>query len=140
MFFFFFQAEDGIRDWSVTGVQTCALPICSAQSKVHRGHLPVPGEGRASEEEGQAMKFATISAIALLAVGCSADPPKQAPPPKKAPAVAPRPAAAAGTPSELTSNAPDIRKKALKDEDFVESSTNRDPFHSFILDLISGPV
>src|SRR5262249_54267313 len=26
--FFFFQAEDGIRDWSVTGVQTCALPIC----------------------------------------------------------------------------------------------------------------
>src|SRR5437016_8112534 len=27
--FFFFQAEDGIRDWSVTGVQTCALPICS---------------------------------------------------------------------------------------------------------------
>src|SRR5262249_59598570 len=32
-FFFFFQAEDGIRDWSVTGVQTCALPI-----------LGVPGE------------------------------------------------------------------------------------------------
>src|SRR5437016_9268928 len=28
--FFFFQAEDGIRDWSVTGVQTCALPISSA--------------------------------------------------------------------------------------------------------------
>src|SRR5260370_27429750 len=27
MFFFFFQAEDGIRDSSVTGVQTCALPI-----------------------------------------------------------------------------------------------------------------
>src|SRR5437016_10474984 len=26
---FFFQAEDGIRDWSVTGVQTCALPISS---------------------------------------------------------------------------------------------------------------
>src|SRR5262249_57792102 len=25
---FCFQAEDGIRDWSVTGVQTCALPIC----------------------------------------------------------------------------------------------------------------
>src|SRR2546430_13049189 len=27
-FFFFFQAEDGIRDLTVTGVQTCALPIC----------------------------------------------------------------------------------------------------------------
>src|SRR5687767_15177935 len=26
--FFFFQAEDGIRDKLVTGVQTCALPIC----------------------------------------------------------------------------------------------------------------
>src|SRR5256885_13180668 len=27
-YFFFFQAEDGIRDYKVTGVQTCALPIC----------------------------------------------------------------------------------------------------------------
>src|SRR5260363_441984 len=27
--FFFFQAEDGIRDDLVTGVQTCALPICA---------------------------------------------------------------------------------------------------------------
>src|SRR5688572_32142773 len=26
---FFFQAEDGIRDLTVTGVQTCALPICA---------------------------------------------------------------------------------------------------------------
>src|SRR5438067_2808445 len=29
-FFFFFQAEDGIRDRNVTGVQTCALPISVA--------------------------------------------------------------------------------------------------------------
>src|SRR6266705_7045458 len=29
-FFFFFQAEDGIRDRTVTGVQTCALPIFAA--------------------------------------------------------------------------------------------------------------
>src|SRR5688572_31833376 len=29
-FFFFFQAEDGIRDLTVTGVQTCALPIFGA--------------------------------------------------------------------------------------------------------------
>src|SRR2546421_6472568 len=28
--FFFFQAEDGIRDLIVTGVQTCALPICNS--------------------------------------------------------------------------------------------------------------
>src|ERR1035437_10468109 len=31
MFFFFFQAEDGIRDIGVTGVQTCALPISADQ-------------------------------------------------------------------------------------------------------------
>src|SRR5256885_10668937 len=29
LYFFFFQAEDGIRDYKVTGVQTCALPISS---------------------------------------------------------------------------------------------------------------
>src|SRR2546430_5463039 len=29
LFIFFFQAEDGIRDLTVTGVQTCALPIWS---------------------------------------------------------------------------------------------------------------
>src|SRR5437762_5747223 len=37
---FFFQAEDGIRDTSVTGVQTCALPICCAD------HALLPGAGR----------------------------------------------------------------------------------------------
>src|SRR5262249_29618598 len=35
--FFFFQAEDGIRDWSVTGVQTCALPIFAAIATVAAG-------------------------------------------------------------------------------------------------------
>src|SRR5256885_8619551 len=30
VYFFFFQAEDGIRDYKVTGVQTCALPISVA--------------------------------------------------------------------------------------------------------------
>src|SRR3712207_8702114 len=33
IFFFFFQAEDGIRDIGVTGVQTCALPICPRAKK-----------------------------------------------------------------------------------------------------------
>src|SRR5438034_8837909 len=31
---FFFQAEDGIRDHCVTGVQTCALPICSGLYRI----------------------------------------------------------------------------------------------------------
>src|SRR5438309_2686984 len=35
IFFFFFQAEDGIRDGTVTGVQTCALPIYVAAGHHH---------------------------------------------------------------------------------------------------------
>src|SRR2546425_6118583 len=39
-YFFFFQAEDGIRDKLVTGVQTCALPICELRRVQHdRLHL-----------------------------------------------------------------------------------------------------
>src|SRR3712207_1037425 len=34
IFFFFFQAEDGIRDIGVTGVQTCALPILAVDPRV----------------------------------------------------------------------------------------------------------
>src|SRR5207253_3489831 len=36
---FFFQAEDGIRDGHVTGVQTCALPICLVQQRRPASHL-----------------------------------------------------------------------------------------------------
>src|SRR2546430_7571174 len=38
VYFFFFQAEDGIRDLTVTGVQTCALPISSCT-----GTARIPG-------------------------------------------------------------------------------------------------
>src|SRR5882762_10865060 len=38
-FFFFFQAEDGIRDSSVTGVQTCALPILAPRAARRFGLL-----------------------------------------------------------------------------------------------------
>src|SRR2546427_12550936 len=34
LLFFFFQAEDGIRDLTVTGVQTCALPILMAACEI----------------------------------------------------------------------------------------------------------
>src|SRR2546426_8310514 len=55
MFFFFFQAEDGIRDYKVTGVQTCALPIsvrCERQGPPEEMKLvelpdPVPAAGEA---------------------------------------------------------------------------------------------
>src|SRR5438874_9630789 len=41
LFFFFFQAEDGIRDLYVTGVQTCALPISSMSMIFSSGLLGV---------------------------------------------------------------------------------------------------
>src|SRR5690606_11073631 len=40
VFFFFFQAEDGIRDFHVTGVQTCALPILAVVPSVTRPGCP----------------------------------------------------------------------------------------------------
>src|SRR6266404_8514121 len=43
-FFFFFQAEDGIRDKLVTGVQTCALPILAPGLVDMRVQLREPGE------------------------------------------------------------------------------------------------
>src|SRR5437762_7186476 len=44
-FFFFFQAEDGIRDTSVTGVQTCALPIYFQERQVCAGIVRFAGVG-----------------------------------------------------------------------------------------------
>src|SRR5690606_39473861 len=41
--FFFFQAEDGIRDFHVTGVQTCALPIWPETRMVFVESLANPG-------------------------------------------------------------------------------------------------
>src|SRR5579884_1488698 len=52
MFLFFFQAEDGIRDGHVTGVQTCALPILNAARDVelHRGGDRAEGHAGAGDE------------------------------------------------------------------------------------------
>src|SRR5205085_3379192 len=41
-FFFFFQAEDGIRDLTVTGVQTCALPISHRPNHHPTHNTPSP--------------------------------------------------------------------------------------------------
>src|SRR5438445_7679297 len=49
LFFFFFQAEDGIRDIGVTGVQTCALPIAlmraARAARTRRGPPRVANRG-----------------------------------------------------------------------------------------------
>ena len=44
--FFFFQAEDGIRDTSVTGVQTCALPIFLICDQILEGRSDPTGIGK----------------------------------------------------------------------------------------------
>src|SRR5260370_22711757 len=48
-FFFFFQAEDGIRDSSVTGVQTCALPIYESSRPARTLRTKCRPEGTVSE-------------------------------------------------------------------------------------------
>src|SRR5206468_8885881 len=49
--FFFFQAEDGIRDLIVTGVQTCALPISQSTQKIYLQTLQTEGFKTAVSKE-----------------------------------------------------------------------------------------
>src|SRR5258707_170314 len=53
--FFFFQAEDGIRDIGVTGVQTCALPI-----------YPTTHEGKSDELVPTSTTFRCLVTLALV--------------------------------------------------------------------------
>src|SRR5690606_40324329 len=60
--FFFFQAEDGIRDFHVTGVQTCALPICTAGDAPGTAGAAAPAEpAQASGAEAVAAAYRTGS-------------------------------------------------------------------------------
>src|SRR2546422_6297231 len=74
LFFFFFQAEDGIRDVAVTGVQTCALPIYRLQlgedlPGEHRLILFHPGlVGGARAHAHRSTSPITMSTDALMAI------------------------------------------------------------------------
>src|SRR5262249_58140656 len=82
---FFLQAEDGIRDWSVTGVQTCALPIYEprAGARKHeqererersrdRRPYDVRGyEGREGDTEIQTFTFPFLSLGPLTHQSCA---------------------------------------------------------------------
>src|SRR6266542_6343123 len=77
--FFFFQAEDGIRDATVTGVQTCALPILG-MLRPHRGQRPEDDEIEGALEELDAWGLFTghrsggfDSTLSLLALGCQVE-------------------------------------------------------------------
>src|SRR2546430_4420532 len=53
--FFFFQAEDGIRDLTVTGVQTCALPISDREPRAgHGGECRGLAQSRSARVEREA--------------------------------------------------------------------------------------
>src|SRR5256886_13122387 len=61
---FFFQAEDGIRDLTVTGVQTCALPISELGARARDGPAP---EGRGVEPEPGGLELVRERSRALTA-------------------------------------------------------------------------
>src|SRR5206468_7993095 len=80
--FFFFQAEDGIRDLIVTGVQTCALPILlttipawrAATLAVRaRGNPALPSEGSASRT-GEALAGMGLPPTTVLGLRMAIEP------------------------------------------------------------------
>src|SRR5260221_5005854 len=85
----FFQAEDGIRDHCVTGVQTCALPISITTLRIQRNLITRGQDGKPEKENWVLMRgiwisaatiarFAVAGSLTLLAGGQSA--PKADPP------------------------------------------------------------
>src|SRR5437879_13889016 len=64
-FFFFFQAEDGIRDTSVTGVQTCALPILLPIVDNFQRALEVVHNGQQAEDQLAVCELALLFSLIL---------------------------------------------------------------------------
>src|SRR5205085_8211986 len=68
---FFFQAEDGIRDLTVTGVQTCALPISSAVPKpdaeIGTALAPLREATLGGARESLWVLFGSVSLLLLIA-------------------------------------------------------------------------
>src|SRR2546430_3790263 len=63
--YFFFQAEDGIRDLTVTGVQTCALPIFAAQKADETRKVSLVGGGSGIRTHGTLSRTHAFQACAL---------------------------------------------------------------------------
>ena len=82
--------------------------------------------------------FAGLALLCLAGAGCDSKPPPK--PANRAAAAGAKGPSTAPVVATATKPAEDLRKKALKDEDFIESPTNRDPFHSFLSELSQGKV
>src|SRR5258707_9067973 len=65
-FFFFFQAEDGIRDIGVTGVQTCALPIYKLEYHFTIHEMPLDERPRERLRHYGPEALATAELIAII--------------------------------------------------------------------------
>src|SRR5438270_976986 len=68
-FFFFFQAEDGIRDLTVTGVQTCALPIYVAHFLVQGCDVWLNNPRKPLEASGTSGMKAAMNGVPHLSIG-----------------------------------------------------------------------
>src|SRR5438874_9369174 len=68
--FFFFQAEDGIRDLYVTGVQTCALPISTVGVVVSIRTMVIVGAGMETMAEDTAEATIAIEAARGMRADC----------------------------------------------------------------------
>src|SRR2546427_6490218 len=66
LLFFFFQAEDGIRDLTVTGVQTCALPIFQSREQ---SHDPDNLAARTVEDSSQSARL-LLAELCLAGLRC----------------------------------------------------------------------
>src|SRR2546427_299978 len=84
LFFFFFQAEDGIRDLTVTGVQTCALPISQAEPAIRDAPIFAPAETRPPPAAGHHAEAGRMRATKPVGVG--AHPPRRPEPASLPPA------------------------------------------------------
>src|SRR5438309_9299002 len=78
---FFFQAEDGIRDRTVTGVQTCALPICKGHRRsdpracaAARRSRPLASSSCAEGEHGVAQALHEALTLAASTQACGSSP------------------------------------------------------------------
>src|SRR5262249_59683530 len=76
--FFFFQAEDGIRYWSVTGVQTCALPISLVPDVHVIGDACLGGGIPKSASAASAQGNACAAAIVTMMAGKAPETPRLA--------------------------------------------------------------
>src|SRR5205807_6005479 len=67
--FFFFQAEDGIRDYKVTGVQTCALPILKPEYRSVRAFFTTRTTIVASPQQSKELVASRQPAIVIASSG-----------------------------------------------------------------------